>query len=158
MYPEDRHAYGMVDAYSVAHNLVLNTYFQPPFANGLTVDGQAIRRHAEDLVERYDVRTPNVSVRSLSGGNQQKMVVAREFGKPVKLLITAQPARGIDVGSIASSSTSRSSRAGRGAAVLLIGTPNSTDPVAIRPHCGDVRGGSWTSCRATGQRARDWAC
>jgi len=120
--PEDRHAYGMVDAYSVAHNLVLNTYFQPPFANGLTVNEQAIRRHAEDLVERYDVRTPNVSVHAanLSGGNQQKMVVAREFSRPVKLLIAAQPTRGIDVGSIEFIHQQIVAKRDEGAAVLLV--------------------------------------
>ena len=100
--PEDRHTYGMVDTYTVAHNLVLNTYYKPPFADGLTVNEQAIYRHAATLVEEYDVRTPTVTTLAgnLSGGNQQKMVVAREFSRPVKLLIAAQPTRGIDVGSI----------------------------------------------------------
>ena len=58
--PEDRHAYGMVDTYSVAHNLVLNTYYRAPFPRRLTVDEQAIQRYAEDLVAEFDVRTPNV--------------------------------------------------------------------------------------------------
>ncbi|RIK49724.1 MAG: heme ABC transporter ATP-binding protein [Chloroflexi bacterium] len=100
--PEDRHTYGMVDTYSVAYNLVLNTYYKPPFAQGWTVREQAIREHAEVLVDEYDVRTPDVDTLAgnLSGGNQQKMVVAREFSRPVKLLIAAQPTRGIDVGSI----------------------------------------------------------
>jgi simple sugar transport system ATP-binding protein len=100
--PEDRHTYGMVDTYSVAHNLVLNTYYKAPFAQGWTVREQAIREHAEVLVDEYDVRTPDVDTLAgnLSGGNQQKMVVAREFSRPVKLLIAAQPTRGIDVGSI----------------------------------------------------------
>jgi simple sugar transport system ATP-binding protein len=100
--PEDRHTYGMVSSYTVAHNLVLNTYYRPPFANGVTVNEEAIQAHAEKLVEKFDVRTPSVLVRagSLSGGNQQKMVVAREFSRPIKLLIAAQPTRGIDVGSI----------------------------------------------------------
>ncbi len=100
--PEDRHAYGMVGSYSVAHNLVLNTYYRPPFAQGITVNEPAIVEHASRLVKEYDVRTPSVltPASSLSGGNQQKMVVAREFSRPVKLLIAAQPTRGIDVGSI----------------------------------------------------------
>jgi len=100
--PEDRHAYGMVSSYSVAHNLVLNTYYLPPFAQGITVNESAIVEHAQRLVAEYDVRTPSVltPASSLSGGNQQKMVVAREFSRPVKLLIAAQPTRGIDVGSI----------------------------------------------------------
>ncbi len=100
--PEDRHAHGMVDSYTIAHNLVLNTYYQPPFAKGMTVRESAINEHAEKLVADYDVRTPSVQTRasSLSGGNQQKMVVAREFSREVQLLIAAQPTRGIDVGSI----------------------------------------------------------
>ncbi len=100
--PEDRHSYGMVDTYTVAQNLVLNTYYKPPFADGLTVNERAIQQHGEQLVHEYDVRTPTVTTLAgnLSGGNQQKMVVAREFSRPVRLLIAAQPTRGIDVGSI----------------------------------------------------------
>ena len=100
--PEDRHAYGMVDSYSVAHNLVLNTYYLPPFAKNATINERAINSHAEELVAKFDVRTPNVQTlgSNLSGGNQQKMVVAREFSRPIQLLIAAQPTRGIDVGSI----------------------------------------------------------
>lgn len=100
--PEDRHAYGMVDNYTIADNLVLNTYYQAPYARGLTIHERAIREHAQALVATFDVRTPGVDNTggSLSGGNQQKMVVAREFSRPIKLLIAAQPTRGIDVGSI----------------------------------------------------------
>ncbi len=100
--PEDRHAYGMVGTYSVAENLVLNTYNLAPFVKRLTINQPAIQAHAETLVEQFDVRTPGVGTagRSLSGGNQQKMVVAREFSRPTNLLIAAQPTRGIDVGSI----------------------------------------------------------
>lgn len=100
--PEDRHAYGMVDNYSIADNLVLNTYYQAPYARGLTINERAIRDNAQSLIKTFDVRTPNIdnSGDSLSGGNQQKMVVAREFSRPIKLLVAAQPTRGIDVGSI----------------------------------------------------------
>lgn len=100
--PEDRHTFGMVDSYTVAQNLVLNTYHQPPFARRLTIQDRAIAEHAQRLVAEYDVRTPSIyTIAShLSGGNQQKMVVAREFSRSVRLLIAAQPTRGIDVGSI----------------------------------------------------------
>lgn len=100
--PEDRHTYGMVGSYDVADNMVLNTYFQRPYTNGLTINRTAIQQHARQLVEQYDVRTPSVltPASNLSGGNQQKMVVAREFSRPIQLLIAAQPTRGIDVGSI----------------------------------------------------------
>ncbi len=120
--PEDRHAYGMVDGYSIADNLVLNTYYQPPFAHGLTINERAIREHATRLVELFDVRTPTVETAggSLSGGNQQKMVVAREFSRPIKLLIAAQPTRGIDVGSIEFIHNQIVAKRDDGVAVLLV--------------------------------------
>ena len=120
--PEDRHAYGMVGSYSVAHNLVLNTYFQPPFAHRATIDEKAINEHAVELVEKFDVRTPSVMTlgHSLSGGNQQKMVVAREFSRPIKLLIAAQPTRGIDVGSIEFIHNQIVAKRDEGIAVLVV--------------------------------------
>ncbi len=120
--PEDRHAYGMVDSYSIAHNLVLNTYFQPPFARNATINEKAINEHAAKLVEKFDVRTPSVQTagRSLSGGNQQKMVVAREFSRPIKLLIAAQPTRGIDVGSIEFIHNQIVAKRDEGIAVLVV--------------------------------------
>ncbi len=120
--PEDRHAYGMVDSYSVADNLVLNSYYQPPFARGLTINERKIREHAAQLVELFDVRTPSVETAggSLSGGNQQKMVVAREFSRPIKLLVAAQPTRGIDVGSIEFIHNQIVAKRDDGVAVLLV--------------------------------------
>ncbi len=100
--PEDRQKYGMVAAYTVADNLVLNTYYAPPFSSSGMVNHKAIEEHARRLVKEFDIRTPSIftSGGSLSGGNQQKMVVAREFGRKIDLLIAAQPTRGLDVGSI----------------------------------------------------------
>ena len=120
--PEDRHAYGMVDSYSVADNMVLNTYYKAPFARGINVQPQAIREHAEALVKKFDVRTPSVEKAGggLSGGNQQKMVVAREFSRPIKLLIAAQPTRGIDVGSIEFIHNQIVAKRDEGVAVLLV--------------------------------------
>ena len=120
--PEDRHMYGMVDAYSVADNLVLSSYYKRPFSSGLTMNEQAIARHAEELVAQFDVRTPSVrtSGASLSGGNQQKMVVAREFGRPIRLLVAAQPTRGIDVGSIEFIHSQIVDKRDEGVAVLLV--------------------------------------
>ncbi len=120
--PEDRHAYGMVSTYSVADNLVLNTYNLPPFAKGITINRPAIIKHAEELIEEFDVRTPSpyTLAGSLSGGNQQKMVVAREFSRPIKLLIAAQPTRGIDVGSIEFIHNQIVSKRDEGVAVLLV--------------------------------------
>ena len=100
--PENRHRYGMVGSISVADNLVLNSYHKPPFSRGIVINELAIKQRAAELVKEYDVRTPTVETPggSLSGGNEQKMVVARELGRPLKLLIAAQPTRGVDVGSI----------------------------------------------------------
>lgn len=120
--PENRHRYGMVTNLSVADNLVLNTYYRPPFARFAMIDEQAIERRAAELVSEFDVRTPSVEVSggSLSGGNQQKLVVAREFGRPIKLLIAAQPTRGIDVGSIEFIHHRIIERRDAGVAVLLV--------------------------------------
>ena len=120
--PEDRHAYGMVDTYDVTHNLILNTYYLAPFARGWTMMEEPSEEHAKALVEQYDVRTPSVHVLAgnLSGGNQQKMVVAREFSREVKLLIAAQPTRGIDVGSIEFIHNQIVAKRDEGAAVLVV--------------------------------------
>ena len=120
--PEDRHAYGMVDSYAIADNLVLNTYYLPPYARGITVNRAAIEANATALVEKFDVRTPSIHLSggSLSGGNQQKMVVAREFSRPIQLLIAAQPTRGIDVGSIEFIHQQIVAKRDEGIAVLLV--------------------------------------
>jgi len=112
----------MVAAYSVAENLVLNTYYRPPFAYHGVRNVEAVREHAERLVREFDIRTPSVSVKagSLSGGNQQKMVVARELGRPIALLIASQPTRGIDVGSIEFIHRQIVAQRDRGVAVLLV--------------------------------------
>jgi simple sugar transport system ATP-binding protein len=100
--PEDRHRHGLVLSYPIADNLVLSTYHHEPFAHGVRIDAAAIEQNAQRLVKEFDVRTPSTltPAASLSGGNQQKVVVAREFSRPIKLLIAAQPTRGLDVGSI----------------------------------------------------------
>ena len=120
--PEDRHGYGMVETYPVADNLVLNTYNLPPFAKGITINRPAIIEHAKQLISKFDVRTPSplTPAGSLSGGNQQKMVVAREFSRPIKLLIAAQPTRGIDVGSIEFIHKQIVAKRDEGVAVLLV--------------------------------------
>jgi simple sugar transport system ATP-binding protein len=100
--PEDRHKYGVVLPAPLADNLVLCTYFRTPFARGILFQERAIEDNAWRLVREFDIRTPSVyvPVGSLSGGNQQKTIVAREMSRPIKLLIAAQPTRGLDVGSI----------------------------------------------------------
>jgi simple sugar transport system ATP-binding protein len=100
--PEDRHRRGLVLSYPIADNLVLSTYGHEPFSHGLVIDDAQIVANAEKLVKEFDVRTSSALAlaSTLSGGNQQKVVVAREFSRPIKLLIASQPTRGIDVGSI----------------------------------------------------------
>jgi simple sugar transport system ATP-binding protein len=100
--PADRQRYGLVLSYSLEDNLVLTRYFERPFARGLLRNEREIERRGAELVQRFDIRAPSAKVRasSLSGGNQQKVVVAREFADPTTLLVLDQPTRGVDVGSI----------------------------------------------------------
>jgi general nucleoside transport system ATP-binding protein len=100
--PEDRQRHGLILSFPIHDNLMLCTYYEPPFARGVSLQEKKIFSNAEELVKQYDVRTPSiyVSASSLSGGNQQKVIVAREFSRPIKLLIASQPTRGLDVGSI----------------------------------------------------------
>jgi ABC-type uncharacterized transport system ATPase subunit len=100
--PEDRNREGLVGPFSLIDNLAVNTYYLPPFARGIIIDEQAMEENAEKRIEEFDVRTPSIfiSASTLSGGNQQKVIVAREFSRPIKLLVAAQPTRGLDVGSI----------------------------------------------------------
>ncbi len=100
--PEDRERDGLVSSYSIADNLVLTDYFRPPYANRGVRRFDAVDDNARELVERYDVRTPSIetTVGSLSGGNKQKVIVARELTHDNKLVVASQPTRGVDVGSI----------------------------------------------------------
>jgi simple sugar transport system ATP-binding protein len=100
--PEDRQRDGLVLSDSVADNMVLNTYYLAPFARGIVMQQAEIEKVAGSRVHQFDVRTPGIqtSAGSLSGGNQQKVIIAREFSRPIKLLIASQPTRGLDVGSI----------------------------------------------------------
>jgi general nucleoside transport system ATP-binding protein len=120
--PEDRQEDGLVSSYTIADNLVLNTYYLRPFARGVARDEDAVNAHAEKLVKEYDIRTPSafVPVSNLSGGNKQKVIIARELSRGVKLLIAAQPTRGVDVGSIEFIHKTIVAERDRGAAVLVV--------------------------------------
>ncbi len=101
--PEDRHKHGLVLPYDLADNMVLCTYYQPPFAEKMILrNRQAVHKNAMDLMKRFDVRAPgpHVAATTLSGGNQQKVIIGREFSRPLKVLVANQPTRGLDVGSI----------------------------------------------------------
>ncbi len=120
--PEDRQEHGLVLSYSVADNLVLNRYYYPPFASGFRINEDAIDRNAVDLIKRYDVRTPSgdTPIGTLSGGNKQKVIIARELSRPLKLLIASQPTRGVDVGSIEFIHRNIITERDAGTAVLLV--------------------------------------
>jgi general nucleoside transport system ATP-binding protein len=100
--PEDRQEDGLIAAFSVADNMVLDVYDRPPYAHGIALDLAAIRSTATDRVAEFDVRTTSIETPTgtLSGGNQQKVILAREIGRDLKVLVASQPTRGLDVGSI----------------------------------------------------------
>jgi simple sugar transport system ATP-binding protein len=120
--PEDREKHGLVAAYSIADNLVLNEFDQAPFAKGGVRNFDAIVEHAEGVREEFDIRSSSVhqSSGSLSGGNKQKVVVAREMSFKPRLLMAAQPTRGVDVGSIEFIHRRIVDARDAGAAVLLV--------------------------------------
>lgn len=122
--PEDRQRYGLVLSYPVTDNLVLNTYYLEPFTEKAVLQEEAVRSNAEVLIEAFDIRTPSavVDVGTLSGGNQQKVIVARELSRPIKLLVAAQPTRGLDVGSIEYIHNRLIEKRDEGVAVLLVST------------------------------------
>jgi simple sugar transport system ATP-binding protein len=122
--PEDRLEEGLVPGFTIADNIILNSYYLKPFSNGLALQRDAILATATELSSEYDVRTPSVlnTVGNLSGGNQQKVIVAREFSRPLKLLVAAQPTRGLDVGSIEYIHKRIVQKRDEGTAVLIVST------------------------------------
>jgi simple sugar transport system ATP-binding protein len=120
--PEDRQDDGLVLTFPVFDNLVLNTYYNAPFARGPSIQFEEVYAFSERVSSEFDVRTPSIQVpvQNLSGGNQQKVIVAREFSRPIKLLIAAQPTRGLDVGSIEYIHQRLIAKRDEGVAVLLV--------------------------------------
>ncbi|MEI2398817.1 MULTISPECIES: ABC transporter ATP-binding protein [Paenibacillus] len=120
--PEDRHKHGLVLDFTVSENMVLETYYKSPYNQNGFLNKDVINKHAEDLVKQFDVRTPSIEnkARSLSGGNQQKAIIAREIDKNPTLLIAAQPTRGLDVGAIEFVQKQLIAQRDQGKAVLLI--------------------------------------
>ncbi|HER24247.1 MAG TPA: ABC transporter ATP-binding protein [Candidatus Atribacteria bacterium] len=120
--PEDRRQRGIISEYTVAENLILGSQYRPPFNQGLTLNFTAINKHANNLIKNFDIRPSDKDnlLKSLSGGNQQKVIVARElYGEP-NLLIAAQPTRGLDVGSIEFVHQEILNERDKGKAILLI--------------------------------------
>jgi ABC-type uncharacterized transport system ATPase subunit len=122
--PEDRSRDGMIKGMTVAENLMLNSYHRAPYSSGITLNRAAINSTAEKIVKDFDVRTPSIhtDIASLSGGNQQKVIVGREFSRSVSLVVAAQPTRGLDVGSIEYIHKRIVEQRDAGAAVLIVST------------------------------------
>jgi len=121
--PEDRHRHGLVLDYNLAYNLVLQTYYTPRFQKGGFLRFNEIYKYANELIERFDIRSGEggkTPTRSMSGGNQQKAIVAREIDRNPKLLVAVQPTRGLDVGAIEYIHKQLIKERSAGAAVLLI--------------------------------------
>ena len=120
--PEDRQKHGLILSFPIHDNMMLCTYYQRPFARGISLQEKIIFDNAETLVKEFDVRTPSIYIpaSSLSGGNQQKVIVAREFSRPIELLIASQPTRGLDVGSIEYIHNRIIEKRDQGTAVLVV--------------------------------------
>lgn len=121
--PEDRHKHGLVLDYSLENNMVLQRYWQPEFQKGGFIQSDKVREYSDKLIAQYDVRSGQGSstiVRSMSGGNQQKAIIAREIDKDPKLLVAVQPTRGLDVGAIEYIHSQIVAERDKGKAVLLV--------------------------------------
>ncbi len=122
--PEDRHKTGLVLKFTVGENLILKTFAGLPFTKHGIIQWEEIKQKADALIEEYDIRTPNsfVTMHHLSGGNQQKVVIARELSNQPALLIASQPTRGLDLGAVEAVHNYLLKERNRGAAVLFIST------------------------------------
>lgn len=121
--PEDRHKHGLVLEYNLAYNLVLQQYFEKDFQSGTFLKNDKIYEYAEKLITDYDIRSsegPFTTTRSMSGGNQQKAIVAREISKSPDILLAVQPTRGLDVGAIEYIHSQLVKQRDAGAAILLV--------------------------------------
>lgn len=120
--PEDRHKFGLVLTYPISDNLVLSTYDEPPFATAGFRNEHQVLDFARKLVKKFDIRARNVQMltRNLSGGNQQKTILARELSRRIRLLVASQPTRGLDVGSVEFIHNQIVAQRDEGVAVLLV--------------------------------------
>ena len=121
--PEDRHKHGLVLDYKLEENLILQRYWQPKFQKNQFIKFDEMRNYAEELIERFDIRSsqgPTTMTRSMSGGNQQKAIIAREIDKEHELLVAVQPTRGLDVGAIEYIHSQLIASRDAGKAVLLV--------------------------------------
>lgn len=136
--PEDRQKDGMIASFSIAENMILNSYFLPPFATGVNMHPNVVKKNAEKLSKEFDVRLTSVEdpISTLSGGNAQKTIMARELSRPIKVLVAAQPTRGVDVGAIEFLHSRIVEERDNGTAVLVVSTEldevyNLADRIAV---------------------------
>ncbi|MDN3231453.1 ABC transporter ATP-binding protein [Priestia megaterium] len=136
--PQDRHKHGLVLDYTIGENIGLQTYYQKPMSKSGILNYKEMYKKAKELIAEYDVRTPSeyTQARSLSGGNQQKAIIAREVDRSPELLIAAQPTRGLDVGAIEFIHKKLSEERDKGRAVLLVSLEldeviNLSDRIAV---------------------------
>jgi simple sugar transport system ATP-binding protein len=120
--PEDRLKHGVAPAASIRDNVAMSRYYRPPLASGWLLSPRRMAAYARDLIARYDIRTRDerLPAASLSGGNMQKLVVARELGLEPRLLVAAQPTRGVDIGAIEAIHERIVAERDRGTAVLVV--------------------------------------
>ena len=121
--PEDRHKHGLILDFSLEQNMVLQRFMEPQFQHGQFIRFQEVRSYAEKLIDQFDVRSgqgPVTKVRSMSGGNQQKAIIARELDRDKKLIIAVQPTRGLDVGAIENIHSELVRERDKGKAILLV--------------------------------------
>jgi simple sugar transport system ATP-binding protein len=120
--PEERMRDGMVREFTVAENLILREHHKPPYSRFGFLNLSAIRRHADELIDQYQVKTPSreTPAKSLSGGNIQKVVLARELSRQPRTIVAAQPTRGLDIGATEYVRGQLLEQRRRGAAILLI--------------------------------------
>src|SRR5699024_8610705 len=120
--PQDRQKFGLVLDFPVNENVVLQTYYKPPYSKNNILKYDKINEFAERIIDEYDVRTPSIHTKTsaLSGGNQQKVIIGREVNRSPDLLIAAQPTRGLDVGAIEFIHKKLVEERDKGRAVLLL--------------------------------------
>ncbi len=145
--PEDRHKFGLILDFTLEQNLVLQRYYEPQFQNMGFIRFEAVRQHARELIDQFDVRSgqgPVTKVRSMSGGNQQKAIIAREINRDLPLIVAVQPTRGLDVGAIEYIHSRLVAQRDEGKAVLLVSLEldevmNLSDRILVM-HSGEIVG------------------
>jgi simple sugar transport system ATP-binding protein len=152
--PEDRHQRGLILDYSVAENLILGQ--QHRFSKGGRIDQAAVARNAAAQVQRFDIRPtdPALAARALSGGNQQKIVIAREMGRDFRVLLAAQPTRGVDVGAIEFIHAQLRAARDAGKAVLLV-SADLAEVLALSDRVAVMYGGRIVTVLPRGEATPD---